>query len=74
VGENITLLFEFKVSGTLNAAQFAAHRTKLSSDALEVEATWKQVGEAIRSLEADDCCVDPAREKPAWNRWRFGTQ
>ncbi|MBB6691046.1 hypothetical protein H7B90_06475 [Cohnella xylanilytica] len=52
VGENFTLLFEFKVTGTLNAAQFAAHRVKLSPNAREIEVTWKQVGEALRRLPA----------------------
>ncbi|GIO15371.1 hypothetical protein J19TS2_49260 [Cohnella xylanilytica] len=52
VGEHFTLLFEFKVTGSLNTAQFAAHRAKLSPNAREIEVTWKQVGEALRRLPA----------------------
>lgn len=51
VGENFRLLFEFKVSGTLNDGQFAAHGAKLSPNAGQIELTWKQIGEAMRSFE-----------------------
>ncbi|MGU3473178.1 hypothetical protein ACLBWT_18770 [Paenibacillus sp. D51F] len=51
-GENFSLLLEFKVSGTLNDAQFTSHRRKLSPAARVVEVTWRQVGEALRNLQA----------------------
>ncbi|WP_217562649.1 hypothetical protein [Paenibacillus sp. GbtcB18] len=52
LGQNFTLQFEFKVTGALNNAQSAAHREKLPN-AQEVEITWKQVGKALRGLQAE---------------------
>lgn len=52
-GENVTILFEFKVTGTINEAQFASHRRKLSAGCREIEISWKQIGQFFREVEAE---------------------
>ena len=53
VGENFTMVFEFKISGSIDEEQFAAHRKKLSLECREMVVTWKQIGEFLSGLDVD---------------------
>lgn len=53
LGENVNILIEFKVTGTIDEAQFAAHRRKLSPDCRIIEITWNQIGLFMQEVEVD---------------------
>ncbi|MDQ0896358.1 MULTISPECIES: hypothetical protein [unclassified Paenibacillus] len=53
VGENVTILFEFKVTGTIDEAQFSAHRRKLSTSCQEIEVSWKEIARFLEEAEVD---------------------
>jgi len=53
LGENVSILFEFKISGTINEAQFRAHRNKFSANCYEVEITRKEIEQFLKQVEVD---------------------
>ncbi|WP_064091528.1 hypothetical protein [Rossellomorea aquimaris] len=54
-GENFNLLFEFKIRGTLDEGQIAAHKKLLSKDEVEVlKLTWDDVMNCLNAVDAKD--------------------
>lgn len=49
----MNILIEFKVTGTIDEAQFAAHQRKLSPDCRIIEITWNQIGLFMQEVEVD---------------------
>ncbi|WP_141505213.1 hypothetical protein [Paenibacillus luteus] len=49
----MTIQFEFKVTGSIDEAQFASHRRKLFEGHREVEVSWKEIGKFLRESQTD---------------------
>lgn len=53
IGDNVLFQFELKVTGSIDEAQYASHRSKLSAGHREIEILWKEMVVFLRQSQPD---------------------